>query len=161
MVKKFKVRKKTIIMIVLAIITFSNSYLIAKYTTSLTNSGTTAKAAKWNVTYDTSDNASDTLQLISGNGAKKYIIKVTNASEVAVNYSIILSNVPTEMEVKIDERPYKTPTNNRIEFENIGTFSGDNINTTFTHTLSFNASLESDIASTTNIGINIKFTQID
>lgn len=158
--KKLVIRKKTIIIIILAIITFSNSYLIAKYT-SFFNGLASSNVAKWNVTYDTSDNISDTLNLVSGNGTKDYIIKVTSASEVAVNYSIILSNVPSEMEVKIDNEAYKTPVNNCIEFTNVGLFSGNNVNTTFTHTLTFNAPLESNIAATTNVGINIKFEQLD
>lgn len=159
--EKLKARKKIIIIVLLALISFSNSFLSAKYTFSLNNYGSTAKIAKWNVSYDTSENASDTLELISGNETKSYIIKVTSTSEVATSYSIVLSNVPSEMEVKIDERPYQTPINNAIEFENINAFSGNDMNTTFTHTLTFNAPLESDIANTTNIGINVKFTQID
>lgn len=158
--KKFKIKKRTIIVLILAIITFSNSYLIARYSSlvSGTNSGS---VAKWQVSYDTSDNASDTINLISGNGTSSYIIKVTSVSEVAANYSIILSNVPSEMEVKIDNGVYETPINNRIEFNNAGSFSGNNMNATFTHTLTFNAPLESNIASTTNIGVNIEFSQIN
>lgn len=158
--KKFKIKKRTIIVLILAIITFSNSYLIARYS-SLVSGTNFGSVAKWQVSYDTSDNASDTINLISGNGTSSYIIKVTSVSEVAANYSIILSNVPSEMEVKIDNGVYETPINNRIEFNNVGSFSGNNMNTTFTHTLTFNAPLESNIASTTNIGVNIEFSQIN
>ena len=157
---KRKLNKKRIIIFIIAIITFANSYLIAKYTSSPTGSDTST-VAKWDVTYDTSDNASDTINLISGNGTSNYIIKVTSESEVAASYSIKLSNVPSEMEVKIDNGTYKTPINNNIEFNNVGSFSGNNINTTYTHTLTFNAPLESNIASSTNVGISIKFDQED
>ncbi len=158
--KKIKIRKKTIVIIILAIITFSNSYLIAKYT-SLLSASNSAGVAKWNVTYDTSDNASNTLNLVSGNVTQNYIIKVTSASEVAANYSIVLSGVPSEMEVKIDGGSYQTPISNRIEFTNAGSFTGSDIRSTHTHTLTFNAPLESDIVATSNIGININFVQID
>lgn len=158
--KKIRIRKKTIIMIILATITFSNSYLIARYA-SLFNGTSSSSVAKWAVTYDTSDNVSNTLNIVSGNETQDYIIKVTSTSEVSVNYSIVLSNVPSEMEVTIDNKITKTPDNNThiIEFNNIGSLSG--INTTFTHTLTFNAPLESNIAATTNAGISIKFEQID
>ena len=158
--EKYRISKKTIIIIILAIIIFSNSYLIAKYTSSL-NGNSLAAIAKWNVTYDTSDNVSDTLNLISGNETKDYIIKVTSTSDVSANYSIVLSNVPSEMEVTFDNRITKTPVDNTIEFDNIGSFTGNDMNTTFTHTLTFNAPLESNIADTTDVGININFEQID
>lgn len=158
--EKYRISKKTIIMIIIAIITFSNSFLIAKYTSSL-NGNSLAAIAKWNVTYDTSDNVSDTLNLISGNETKDYIIKVTSTSDVSANYSIVLSNVPSEMEVTFDNRITKTPVDNTIEFDNIGSFTGNDMNTTFTHTLTFNAPLESNIADTTDVGININFEQID
>lgn len=158
--KKYRIKKKPIIIIILAIITFTNSYLIAKYTSSF-NGNSQSSIAKWNVTYDTSDNASDTLNLVSGNITRDYIIKITSTSEVSARYSIVLSNVPNEMEVKIDNGTFQTPVNNQIVFNNIGEFSGNNINTTYTHTITFNAPLESNISSTTNVGINIKFEQKD
>lgn len=156
----FKIRKKTIIILILSIITFSSSYLLARYTSSV-NGNDYARVAKWDVTYDTSDNGSDTINLISGNQTGEYIIKVTSSSEVAVNYSIVLSNLPDEIEVKVDNGTYRTPINNIIEFNNAGSFSGNNINTTYTHTLTFNAPLDSNIVSTANVGIAIKFDQQD
>ena len=159
-VKKYSIKKKPIIILVLILLTFSNSYLLAKYTSSL-NGLDSSSIADWNVTYDTSDNPSDILNLISGNVTSDYIIKVTSASEVSAYYSIILSNVTSEMEVKIDGGIYQTPTNNIVEFSNVGSFTGNNMNTTFTHTLTFSAPLNSNIASTTNVGIDIVFDQID
>lgn len=158
--KKLKIKKKTIIILVLIMLAFVNSYLLAKYTSSHTGSNS-SRIAKWNVTYDVSDNLSDTLNLVSGNETKDYIINVTSTSEVAAKYSIVLSNVPSELEVKLDNGSYHTPLNNVIEFNDVGSFRDNDMNTTFRHTLTFSAPLESNIASTNNVNINIRFDQID
>lgn len=153
-------RRKRIIYLILILITVTNSYLLAKYTSAISGHNNT-NIAKWEVSYDTSDNNSDTLSLVSGNTTQNYILKVTSTSEVSAGYSIKLSNIPNGMRVKIDNGTYKTPVNSVIEFEDIGSFSGSDINTTFAHTLTFDAPIESNISSTNNININMTFTQID
>lgn len=158
--KKFKFRKSTIIFLILIAVIFSSTYFLAKYTSSL-NGSDSASVAKWNVSYNTNSTSGDVLNLVSGNVTSSYTINVTSTSEVSANYSIILSNVPSEMEVKLDNGTYRTPTNNKIEFTNAGSFVGTDINRTFTHVLTFNAPLDADIASTSTIGININFDQID
>ncbi len=158
--KKFKFRKRTIIFLILTVAIFSSAYLLAKYTSSFDGSDN-AKVAKWNVSYNTNNLSGDVLNLISGDGPTSYTISVTSTSEVSAKYSIILSNVPSELEVKLDNGTYITPTNNRIEFSNAGSFMGADINRTFTHTLTFNAPLEADIVNTSTIGIDIDFDQIN
>lgn len=154
------INKKSIIIILFVLIIFSNSYLLAKYT-SVLNGSSNSSIAKWSVSYDTNDNDGDVLSLISGNSTKDYIIKVTSTSEVSANYSIILTNVPNEMKVKLDNGVYKLPTNNTIIFENISSFGASDLNTTHTHRLTFNAPIDSNIASSTQVGINVIFNQID
>lgn len=154
------INKKSIIIILFALIIFSNSYLLAKYT-SILNGSSNSSIAKWSVSYDTNDNDGDVLSLISGNSTKDYIIKVTSTSEVFANYSIILTNVPSEMEVKIDGGTYRLPINNTISFENVNSFGASDVNTTHTHRLIFNAPIDSNIASSTQVGINVIFNQID
>ena len=154
------INKKSIIIILFALIIFSNSYLLAKYT-SILNGSSNSSIAKWSVSYDTNDNDGDVLSLISGNSTKDYIIKVTSTSEVFANYSIILTNVPSEMEVKIDGGTYRLPINNTISFENVNSFGASDVNTTHTHRLIFNAPIDSNIASSTQVGINVMFNQID
>ena len=154
------INKKSIIIILFALIIFSNSYLLAKYT-SILNGSSNSSIAKWSVSYDTNDNDGDVLSLISGNSTKDYIIKVTSTSEVSANYSIILTNVPSEMEVKIDGGTYRLPINNTISFENVNSFGASDVNTTHTHRLIFNAPIDSNIASSTQVGINVIFNQID
>ena len=154
------INKKSIIIILFALIIFSNSYLLAKYT-SILNGSSNSSIAKWSVSYDTNDNDGDVLSLISGNSTKDYIIKVTSTSEVSANYSIILTNVPSEMEVKIDGGTYRLPINNTISFENVNSFGASDVNTTHTHRLIFNAPIDSNIASSTQVGINVMFNQID
>ena len=78
------INKTSIIIILFVLIIFSNSYLLAKYT-SVFSGFSNSSVAKWSVSYDTNDNDGDVLSLISGNSTKDYIIKVTSTSEVSAN----------------------------------------------------------------------------
>ena len=125
------------------------------------NKSVTSSIARWYVTYDTSDNESDTINLVSGNGPKNYIVKVISTSEVAATYSIVLTSVPTGLQVKLDNGAYQTPVNNRIEFNNAGSFIANDSNTEHTHTLTINAPIETNISGSNSIGINITFNQVN
>lgn len=117
--------------------------------------------AKWQLDLDTSDNESDTLNIVSGNTAKNYILKIISTSEIAVNYSVIVSNLPNEIEVKIDDGNYQTPINNKITFNNIGRFNANDTITEQIHTLYFSAPLDSNIPTTNDIFVDVKFTQVN
>ena len=156
-----RVKKRVIICSILIVVIVANSYLLAKYRSSFSGSDSSS-IAKWNVSYDDTDNATKEVNLVFGNQSiEQYTLKVTSISEVSSKYSIILSNVPSELEVSLDGGTYATPTNNRIVFSNVGSFSVSDINMTHTHTLRFNAPLNANIGSTNYVDIDIKFEQTD
>ena len=66
-----------------------------------------------------------------------YMFSATSTSNVACDYSIILSNIPNGITVKIDNSQIYTPTNGELLIENLGGFEVDSLNTTHEHILTF------------------------
>ena len=132
----------------------------AKYISNVHNNAA-SRAAKWTVDCITTDNASDTLNLIAGDNTKNYVLKITSTSEVALNYSVIMSNIPSGIEAKIDNGTYQAPVNGTITYTNVGNFSANNLNVEHTHTITFRATLNPSIPATNNINIDVNYTQIN
>ena len=168
--KKFKLNKKIIIGLILIMITFASSFLLAKYVSAIKGASNLANIAKWTVNYLDTENHSKSLNLVAGDDdtfsetytPPTYILKVTSTSETSANYQIILTDVPSAMQIKIDDGEYQTPTDNTMIFEGanykINITDNDKIKT---HTLTFKVPLDSDIDSVNNINIDVKFEQID
>ena len=137
--------------------TYFSMITLSKYTGTSTGNGP-ATIAKWDVSIDTSS-SSDTLNVVSGGAIQSYTLKVISKSEVGANYSIILSNVPNEIEVSIDGRTYPVPADNKIVVNNIGSFTANDTTTEHSHTLTFNAPLNSNIPSVNEINVDVEFVQ--
>ncbi len=161
--------KKIIICLVLifaVLVLISNTYFNAKYKTTVSGSDT-AHIAKWSVGIDTDSNPSKLFvvsesNLENENGTNSYEIVVNNNSEVANRYWIVVSNVPTDMQVKLDEGMYRSGnTDGVITFDNVGTFLvGDN--TPRTNTLTFRDDINSNnLGDLTSITVKVYFEQID
>ena len=162
--KKFLFEKRTIIGLILISLLFSNSYVIAKYTSSLRSTVTSADVAKWEVTRDYSDNASDNLYLIAGNdtSTQTYILKLSSTSDVSANYKVILSDVPDTMMVKIDNGSFVSPTNGTITFSsNSYTINVTDVDKNREHTLTFKVPIDVNFLNINTIAINLQFEQID
>ena len=156
--KKNKLFSRRMICIVSILLTMFSSYFLAKYISS-SDGSSDASVAKWSVEYVSNI---DALNLVSGNTAGNYILNVTSVSEVSANYSIVISNAPNGMEVKVDDGTYQTiGTSGTVTFNNMGSFSVNDVNTTHTHTVTFNAPLESNMPSTNSIDIDVVFVQND
>ena len=130
----------------------------SKYTGIIGRSGSTT-VAKWDVSIDTADNSSDTIDVVSDAVTGSYIVKVINKSEVSSTYSISLSNVPADLEVSLDGGTYQTPINNVVTFNNAGTFVANDAVDTHTHVLTFNDPASSSNDGLYNISINVNLVQ--
>ena len=164
--KKRKKIKKKIIKFTLIYITcflvFFATVTFAKYLNVVGANGT-KDIAKWEVLYDSSENDSNKLNLVSGNetGTQTYKIKVTSNSDVKASYSLVLTNVPDDVEAKVDSGSYVSSSNNKIIIENIGTINANDTNKSNTHTLKFNAPLDSQFIGENSINIEMKFVQMN
>ena len=163
--KRYRLKKKPVICLLLIItIIVSNSFFLSKYTSSI--AGTSRKdVAKFDVSISTSDNASDTLNMLSGTTEATYIVKVTSRSEVTSTYEIVLSNVPNGLQVSLDNGTYQTPVNSTVTFSGINcsgcSFDLNSNVTEHTHTLKFFDPLSSSNSGTNSINIDVEFSQID
>lgn len=158
--KKYKVKKKTIVCLVFIMLVITSSILLARYYSSIQASSNKG-IAKWDVSIDTNDNTSDELNLVAGNNTKSYIVKIKSTSSVSAIYSLVLSNLPDGVQVKVDSDEYKNPINNTVIFNNLGNFDiNDNV-VERVHTLTFSAPLDVTLPSVNEVSINVTFTQID
>ena len=149
-----------LIAIIALFILISNTYFNAKYRSRFTGSDS-VKIAKWNNDIDTTSNP-DILYAVSENvkDTNSYTITVNSTSEVSSKYAIILSNVPNNLQVKLDRGVYRSTTDGTITFGNAGTFLvGEE--TSRTHTLTFNDLLNSNNFGDITIGIDVIIEQID
>ena len=133
---------------------------LSKYLNKITGQGTTS-IAKWEVSSDINDNEIDTLDMIIGNTTQDFTLKVTSTSEIKAVYSVVLTDLPNDLEVKIDGGTYKKPTNHTSTFSNIGYINANAETKTMTHTLTFNAPIDSKTMSASEININVIFNQVD
>ena len=86
-----------------------------------------------------------------------YRLTVTNNSEVAVIYTIIIKNLPSGVKVGIDDGTLQNQdANNQVQFTNnsLYTLAASGANRSATHKLTFAAPLGT--AEVTNQGINVE-----
>lgn len=127
----------------------------AKYQSSSDISGEPI-AASWDVSIDSNTNS---LNAIAGNGTVSYTLNVYNDSDVEVGYSIQISNIPNDIQVKLDNGNYVSPVNNIITFSNAGELDYDE-NTSRSHTITFQTTLSTSSISNNSLDFSVNFSQL-
>lgn len=147
--------KKKIILLTLIISFGIVTYFTYALYKSHSSGSTTIGTATFSVSMAGNENDAS---LIEDNSTFTKTVTVTNNSEVDVTYSIIISNLPTGMQVSLDNGSYVTETSNQITFTNVGTvlYGGSPVN----HSLKFNAPLNVSEVSNQAIDINVEFEQV-
>lgn len=157
---RIAIMNRTISLIFLCFVFFITNYSInsfSKYSAEAAK-GSSTNVAKWEVSLDTTG-SSNTLDIVSGKNVQNYSLKVISTSEVSITYDVELSNLPDGILVTIDGRETKTPENGKITFEYAGSFAVNDANSEHTHTLTFDAPLETTVAGQSEIDIDVKATQ--
>ena len=125
---------------------------------SKTGAGT-IDTATWSVTRSVSQNG-DSIDLTKGENTDNYLLTVQSASEVDVIYSIIISNLPTGVEVDLDNSGnYRTPDNGTIRIDPAGTINYNDSIKTKNHTLTFRATNGATPITDHEIDIDVEFKQ--
>ena len=160
---KFIVKKKFMTFLLIYFVLFTSYFSIitlSKYVGVTNRSGTVA-IAKWDVSLDTSDNNSNIVSVTIGNTNPTYVLKITSLSETKALYSIVLSDLPEDLEVKLDDGTYKQPVNNKITFDDVGYINADVEQSakTKTHYLTFYVPIDSDTIPATEINLDVVFVQ--
>ena len=109
----------------------------AKYNGMISRNYST-QVAKWNVSV-ISDEYDILPTMVIGDDStfQNYNFSITSISEVAVDYSVIISNVPSGVLVKVDDDIIYEEDNNTILINNLGSFNANDTNSTHNHKLTF------------------------
>ena len=130
---------------------------MAKYT-GVINKNKDIPVAKWSVSVAGDDSLTlPTIVIGDSNTYREYNLNVTSQSEVAINYSLIISNIPADLVVKIDNVNYPVDTG-KITVNNLGSF--DTNNATHTHKLKFMVPIGSSTIVGRELNIDVIFTQV-
>lgn len=133
---------------------------VAKMVSNQAADASRLQVAKWSVS---ADGDKDEIALTAGGDEKTVTLTVTNGSEVASEYAIILSGIPDGVKVGIDEGNLRAPANGVVEFSSDGYSLNTSDHKVETHTLRFAATLTDETIeiSDENIAIDVAFTQKD
>lgn len=158
---KHEAFKERIIIFVVVYLIFLSFYFsvntLAKYTGTVSGTGDT-QVAKWEVS--ATSNSASTMNIIAGNDTASYEIKVTSTSEVGCGYSIVLSNVPTGVQVKLDDKAPVTVGNDKtVTFDRCGHFDANRPGVVNTHTLVLKADITIPPVSNNAMSIDVSFVQ--
>ena len=161
--KKYRLKRKFSTFLMIYFIIFTSYFSVttfSKYVGVIKDTATT-KVAKWEVSVDTDENASDELNVVIGNTTQSYKVKLTSTSDTKAFYSIILSNLPNSVQVKLDEEDYQYPVDSEIIFSDIGYINANATpeNKSIIHTLTFSVPIGSDKIDSNTIDIDIIFNQ--
>lgn len=125
------------------------------------NGTSLTSVARWNVSV-TPVTVDNVFNMVAGNSLPvDYTVRVTNNSEVASSYSIIVSNIPEGARVLLDGETEGNIENRMVTFTNAGAFGAGDANTYNDHTLTFITPLETNAVTNNSIDIQVLFTQED
>lgn len=126
------------------------------------NSTGSVNAATWSVALNqTGISGSVTATAGDANGST-YLLKVVSNSEVDVDYSITISNIPSDVVVSLNNYnngAFQTPTNGTVTFTNAGTINYTGSSEEVTRTLTFKAASGAATVNNQTVTINVDFKQ--
>lgn len=154
---KNKIIKPMILVIVIALIFYAvHTFALLRNRANGTGSIDTAR---WSVTRSQSQSR-DSIEVIPGGITDTYNLTVQSNSEVDVVYKIIISNLPSGIEVALDNGNYLTPSSGTLTIQTANTVINYNDATkTKNHTLTFRATSGAPIVTDEEIDIDVEFKQ--
>ncbi len=122
-------------------------------------SSSTANLAGWNVSLQPSLN--NNISLIPNGSSGSYTLTVESNSDVDTSYTIVVSNIPNGVEVKLDnENNFRTPVSNKVTFSNVGTIAYNANSKSVTHTLTFRAISGATVVNNQSVDVDVIFQQV-
>ena len=164
MKKKRRLKKKYVIFLSLYFIVFISHFTIvtfAKYTSFLNREGNLS-VAKWDIDFVGADNqVLPTMTIGKSSTYQNYNLSITSTSEIAINYSIVISDVPTGVRVQVDDDTIYNERYNEIIIPDLGSFDADDNNVTHNHKLTLIVPLGIDTIDNQVLNMDVIFTQIE
>ena len=162
--KKRKLKKKFVIFLSIYAVFFVSYFTIttlAKYT-SLLNINGNVTVAKWDVSITGNNNQILPTMTIGKNSTyQNYNLSVTSTSEIAITYSVIITDVPTGVQVQIDNNTIYDEDNGTVTITNLGSFNANDNNTSHNHIITFIVPLGIDTFNNETMNIDVIFTQAE
>ena len=154
---KNKIIKPMLLVIGISLIFYAvHTFALLRSSTSMNG---TIDTATWSVTRNQSQSG-DSIEIVPGLSTDSYTLTVQSNSEVDVIYSIIISDLPTGVEVDLDNSGnYRTPTSGTLRINSAGTINYNDSVKTKTHTLTFRAANGTTPVSDQEINIDVEFKQ--
>lgn len=116
--------------------------------------------AKWSVTRSQSATG-DSLVVIPGLLEDEYDLTVTSTSEVDIKYKVLISNLPSGVEVALDDGSYLTPTGGSLTITNNNLrINYNDSNKTKTHIIHLRAATGTTAVENQSINIDVEFSQV-
>lgn len=154
-------KNSELIILVYFLIAFSIPSTLGIYKKSNNVSGVVT-AARWDVGLNqTGINGSVSVTEGDANGST-YLLKVVSDSEVDVNYSITISNIPNGVVVSLNNYnngAFQNPTNGTVTFTNAGTIIYTGSSEEVTRTLTFKANSGATTVNAQTVTIDVDFKQ--
>ena len=154
------IKKSKLILTIICISLFVSTIIITYYSyaryRNMSSSNSSNIIANWEVSATSNNNSVD---VVAGSLTDTYELTVNNESDVEVKYSIQLSNLPNDIQVKLDDGEYQTPVDNNITFTNAGQLDY-NETTSRNHILTFSSSINTNEVVNQNIEIGVVFEQL-
>ena len=118
-------------------------------------------SADWNVSLNQTG-INNYLSVVANGGTATYNLNIVSNSSVDVVYSIVLSNLPTGVSVKLDNAQNFTEqsSSHEIIFSNAGSINYTGNQITKTHTLTFKADIGASIVENQQISVDVIARQI-
>ncbi len=116
--------------------------------------------ASWDVSLNQTG-VNNNVRVVAGDAnGTTYTLKVRSDSEVDTAYDVIISNVPSDVEVKFGNRAFQQPINNTVRISNAGTILYSASNKENTHTIVFKASTGATSVNNQTVNIDVDFKQM-
>ena len=147
-----------IIVLVYLLLSFCIPSTLGIYKNSATSSKTISAAA-WNVSLNQTNISPNVTATIGAVNGSDYTLKLVNDSEVNVSYSITISNIPSNVDVKINGGSYLTPSNGTVTIPNAGTINYTGSPVEVTRTLTFRANNGASLVNNQQVTIDVDFKQ--
>ena len=155
--KRRKIRPSIVFITILFLVMITIPASIALLRKSASGSGT-LRAAIWDV--DLTEDDDNSLEVIRGELSNdRYTFVVSNDSEVDVVYKIILSNVPNNVQVKLDNGEYQSPTSGTITIDPAGTLLYSAGGSEQSHTLTFKAMNNAALVNNAQLQLDVVISQ--
>lgn len=151
--KQFQI---VVMLYLLLVFCIPSSLGIYKKTTVTSGSLT---AAKWDVSLNQNVISGNVTATIGNANGASYTLKLVNGSEVDVNYSITISNIPNGVDVMINGGSYLTPQNGTVTISNAGTINYSSSPVEVTRTLTFRANSGASTINNQPVTIDVDFKQ--